>query len=590
MFNNQFNNLFKEVLLMNKKQEAHFANLPKVNMSRSRFDMDHDLNTSFNTGQLIPLGQAFEVLPGDTIKWSTSSLVRLTTLRAPIMSNLFFDTYFFFVPFRLIWEHYTNFLGENDSTPWVSETTYSIPQVKSPTGGWSVGSLADYFGIATGVGNLSVSALPFRAYAKIVKDWFYDENSQYPPDFILGDATIQGNNGTNYVTDLAKGGMPFNIAKLHDIFTSCLPAPQKGDSVLLPLGNIDLGTSEFPVISSGVKHSNASLYEGQSADFQPMTFSTESGGATNIIPYNDSNKFLTIHTGNLTSRGYAGDITPTFPFYSGGLYPDNLVGKFGGSSASASSSTTINDLRLAFQTQRLLERMARGGTRYFEILASQWGVIAPQGLIQRSEYLGGSRSDIRVNTVVQTSSTDSTSPQGNLTGYSVSTNKHRDFIKSFSEPGYIIGLGAVRYMHLYSQGIPKTYMRKDRFDFYNQAFAFIGEQPIMNYQIYAQGTNQDYEVFGYNEAWVDYRYMPNMITGEMRPTAQTSLDVWHLGDHYTSLPRLSSGWLMEDKSNVDRVITVSSNISNQFVADIYFNIDAIRPMPLYSIPGLIDHM
>lgn len=558
---------------MNKKQEAHFVNLPKVKMSRSRFDMDHDLNTSFNVGQLIPLGQAFEVLPGDTIKWSTSSLVRLTTLRAPIMSNMFFDTYYFFVPFRLIWEHYTNFLGENDSTPWVSDTTYSIPQLKSPIGGWSVGSLADYFGIATGVGNISVSALPFRAYAKIVKDWFYDENSQYPPDYIVGDATIQGNNGTNYVTDIAKGGMPFNIAKLHDIFTSCLPAPQKGDSVLLPLGDISLGSAELPVYGGPTNRGS-----GYSEVQYPIHYITTATGQYLGI---DNNEYSINGSSPLT-------IDPLTNI--GSAVPDNLIANLGSTSVSSSSSTTINDLRLAFQTQRLLERMARGGTRYFEILASQWGVIAPQGLIQRSEYLGGSRSDIRVNTVVQTSSTDSTSPQGNLTGYSVSTNNHRDFIKSFSEPGYIIGLGAVRYMHSYSQGIPKTYMRKDRFDFYNQAFAFIGEQPIMNYQIYAQGTEQDNEVFGYNEAWVDYRYMPNLITGEMRPTAQTSLDVWHLGDHYTTLPRLSSEWLMEDKSNVDRVITVSSNVSNQFVADIYFSVDAIRPMPLYSIPGLIDHM
>lgn len=545
---------------MNKKQMAHFTNLPKINISRSRFNMDYSVKTSFNTGDLIPLGKAFEVLPGDTIKWKTSSLVRMQTLITPVMDNIYLDTFYFFVPFRLIWDHYVNFLGENDTTPWVSDTTYSIPQVLSPENGWRVGTLADYFGVRPGVGNLSISALPFRAYSKIVKDWFYDENIQTPPDCLTNDATIQGSNGDDYVVDLVKGGKPFVVARMHDMFSSALPSPQKGASVILPLGN-DAPLRTFDGLYSiygndGIKFSNDGINPFESVYY---------GSGTNAI----LGAFTPLSQGTDYSRVQATNLRADL---------------------SSATATTINDLRLAFQTQRLLERMARGGSRYFEILASQWGVIAPQGLIQRSEYLGGSRSSINVQSVVQTSSTDDTSPQGNLTGYSVSTKVHHDFTKSFSEPGYIIGLGCVRYMHSYSQGIPKAYMRKDRFDFFNHAFAFIGEQPIKNYEIFAQGTAQDNEVFGYNEAFVDYRYNPNMITGEMRSDAPLSLDVWHLGDDYETLPMLSSTWIREDKSNVDRVLAINSSISNQFFGDFYFNIVATRPMPLFSIPGLIDHM
>lgn len=552
---------------MNKKQLAHFTNLPKLNISRSRFNMDYSLKSSMNVGDLFPLGKAMEVLPGDTFKWKTSSLVRMTTLLSPIMDNIYLDTFYFFVPFRLIWEHFTNFLGENDTTPWVSETTYSIPQVSAPSGGWSVGTIADYFGVPTGISNISISALPFRAYAKIVKDWFYDENNQTPPDLLVNDATIAGSNGSDYVVDLIKGGKPFIVGKMHDMFTSALPSPQKGASVTLPLGNnakLRTFSDSYDILGSDTLRVYDKNLLGQTGQ-GVLSFNVDSSqpatrGAASLRNFGDSS-----YLGIPTSTNMAVDL-------------------------SSATATTINDLRLAFQTQRLLERMARGGTRYFEILASQWGVIAPQGLIQRSEYLGGCRSNINVQSVVQTSATDQTSPQGNLTAYSVSTKVHHDFTKSFSEPGYIIGLGCLRYLHSYSQGIPKAYMRKDRFDFYNHAFAFIGEQPIKNYEIYAQGTSQDNEVFGYNEAFVDYRYNPNMITGEMRPTASNSLDVWHLGDNYNSLPMLSDTWIREDKSNVDRVIAVSSAVSNQFFGDFYFSIEATRPMPLFSIPGLIDHM
>lgn len=555
---------------MANHHESHFVNLPKLNVSRSRFPLNFSCKTSFNAGSLIPLCKAIEVLPGDSFKWTTSSLVRLDTLIAPIMDDMYLDTFFFFVPFRLLWTHFPNFLGENDSAPWVQETTYSIPQITSPTGGWSVGTIADYFGFPTGVENISVSALPFRAYSKIVKDWFYDENNQTPPDFLDDDATIIGSNGNDYVVDLIKGGMPFTAAKFHDLFTSALPAPQKGASVVLPLGD------NAPIYSDSVD-----------LDFKDYMSKYPNEIGARFASYNSlSQETWNNQTGNVgLSNSNLGVSSISQGTWNGSVFPINLRADL-----SSATATTINDLRLAFQTQRLLERMARGGTRYFEILASQWGVIPPQGLIQRSEYLGGSRSNIQVNSVVQTSATDSTSPQGNVSAYSVSTNKHQDFFKSFSEPGYIIALGCVRYNHSYCQGIPKSYMRKNKFDFYNHAFAYIGEQPINNYEIYMQGNSVDNDVFGYNEAWVDYRYNSNMITGEMRTTYNLSLDYWHLGDKFDSLPTLSADFIKEDKNNVDRVIAVQSSNSHQFVGEFYFDIDAIRPMPLYSIPGLIDHM
>lgn len=566
---------------MNKKQSSHFVNLPKINMSRSRFNMDFGNKTSFNAGQLIPMCTAIEVLPGDTFNWSTRSFVRLSTLLAPIMDDLYLDTYFFYVPYRLLWDHYVNFLGENDTSPWVSQTTYSVPQTTAPQGGWNIGTLADYFAIPTGV-ELSVSSYAFRAYCKIVRDWFYDENIQTPCDFKTDDATQAGSNGNNYVTDLIKGGVPFNICKMHDVFTSVLPSPQKGDSVKLPLGNIDL--TSVPV-GVGDVHSMSLDSDGKPISEKGVLFNAngeiQSGFNHPIgVQANTSAIDGSYNIGSVTYNG----ATIANPMY---YQPTNL---YANGISSADTNITINDLRLAFQTQRLLERMARGGTRYYEILASQWGITPPQGVVQRSEYLGGHRHRLNVNSVVQTSESTQDSPQGTLTAYSITVDRHHDFIKSFYEGGLIIGLCAVRYFHSYQQGLPKQFSRKDLFDYYNHAFAYIGEQAIYNKEIYAQGTSVDDEVFGYNEAWVQYRYNNNTITGQLRSASNSGFDVWHLGDDYSQLPTFSEDWIQEDKTNVDRVVTVTSAVANQFIADFWFEVEATRPMPLYSIPGLIDHM
>lgn len=562
---------------MQVKNEAHFVNVPGNYIPHSVFNLSHISITSFDVGQLIPITEPIEILPTDDFDVSVGSDLTLDTLIYPIMDNLFCDIFCFFVPFRVLWKHYTQFEGENDSTPWIPPTTYSMPQITSPANGWECGTIADYCGVPINVpflGEHSINALKFRGYAKIVKDWFYDENVQTPPDVLDDDATIQGSNGSNYVTDLVKGGKPFVVGKTHDIFTSCLPAPQKGDSVLLPLGDISLGSAELPVYG-GPTNRGPEYAEVQ----YPLHFIHTNNGKYLGI---DSNDYSIIGDNPLTVESLSNISSAV---------PDNLIANLGSASVASTSSTTINDLRLAFQTQRLFELMARGGTRYYEILASQWGVSAPSGLIQRSEYLGGHRFDLKIHTSVQSSATSQTdTPQGNLAGYSITKNFAKDFKKGFTERGFLYLLGCVRYHHSYSQGISRSFKRKNKFDYYQNAFAHIGEQPIYNYQIYAQGNAQDNEVFGYNEYGVDYRYCPNMVTGQMRPVYSNSLAYMHLGDRYNALPRLSSDFIKEDKTNVDRVIAVTSSLTNQIRANFDIRIKATRPVPLYGIPGLIDHL
>lgn len=546
---------------MGRNQNSRFAlNPTRIEMSRSTFDRSCSIKTTFNAGQLIPF-YVDEVLPGDTFNIKTSKVLRLQTLITPIMDNIYLDTYYFFVPNRVVWEHWKQFNGENTESAWVPETTYEVPQVTAPTGGWNVGTIADYMGLPTGVENISVSALPFRAYALIVNEWFRDENLQDPLDLKYDDTTQAGSNGSNYITDCINGGMPFVAAKFHDYFTSALPAPQKGPDVQLPL------TGSIPVLPQ--------------SDVVPASLVSAAPNYHATIRDPDGN-----YSG-LAFKNSTGEQSSSNPGSSSAGIPiiDNLWADLG-----EVSPVTINQLRLAFQIQRLYERDARGGTRYVEILKSHFGVTSPDATQQRPEYLGGNRVPIHIEQVVQTSSTatDST-PQGNVAGYSHTGDSHSDFTKSFTEHGFVIGLCVARYDHSYQQGIERFWSRKDRFDYYWPVLANIGEQPVLNKEIYAQGTAEDDEVFGYQEPWADYRYKPNRITGEMRSTYAQSLDSWHLGDDYSALPALSSSWIQEDKSNVDRVLAIQSSVSNQFFCDIYVQNKTTRPMPMYSVPGLIDH-
>lgn len=579
---------------MTRNTNSQFAlNPTRLDMSRSSFDRSSSYKTTFNVGDLVPFF-VDEVLPGDTFDVQTSKLVRMQTLIVPLMDDIYLDTYYFFVPNRIVWQHWREMMGENTQSAWIPTVEYSVPQITSPSGGWNVGTIADYFGIPTGVSNLSVNALPFRAYAMICNEWFRDENLTDPLNIPDGDAAVPGSNGNVYVSDVAKGGVPFKVSKYHDYFTSALPAPQKGPDVQLPTVEV----SEFPVYArpnfvpgfewppNGANApANTSPLYYNSLQFVPGTTPPTSADvpATQLT----TTSFRQAAGSDLDTRGHvdvqwvSNGVSPVNP----GLTPVNLWA----SSSGLSSVVTINQLRTAFQIQKFYERQARGGTRYIELLKSHFGVTSPDARLQRPEYLGGNRIPININQVVQSSATDSETPQGNTAAYSLTTDTHGDFKKSFVEHGFVIGLMCARYKHSYQQGLERFWSRRDKFDYYWPVFANIGEQAILNKEIYAQGTDVDDEVFGYQEAWADYRYKPSRVTGEMRSTYAQSLDSWHLGDYYTSLPKLSDSWIREDSSVVNRAIAVSDRVSNQLFCDIHVKCWCRRPMPLYSIPGLVDH-
>lgn len=549
---------------MNRNANERFAlNPTRLDMSRSRFDRSSSYKTTFNVGQLIPF-YVDEVLPGDTFSVDTSKVVRMQTLLTPIMDNLYLDTYYFFVPNRIVWSHWRELMGENTQSAWIPTVEYSVPQLKAPEGGWNIGTIADYFGIPTGVPNLSVSALPFRAYALICNEWFRDENLTDPLNIPVDDVSVTGVNTGNYITDVVKGGKPFIAAKYHDYFTSCLPSPQKGPDVTISA----VGIPDLPVVPINDR------------------FTTEylGNGSLHAVQAQSHNPLPSVSSVGVNSSGSVGGVQGSFSPNATPVF-DNLWAL----SSGASPVATINQLRLAFQIQKLYERDARGGTRYIEILKSHFGVTSPDARLQRPEYLGGNRIPININQVVQNSASGDGTPQGTTTAYSLTTDTHSDFTRSFVEHGFVIGLMVARYDHTYQQGLERFWSRKDRFDYYWPVFANIGEQAVLNQEIYAQGTAKDSEVFGYQEAWADYRYRPSRVTAEMRSAYAQSLDVWHLADDYAQLPSLSDAWIREDATNVDRVLAVQSNVSAQLFADIFIRCNATRPMPLYSIPGLIDH-
>lgn len=558
---------------MSRNSQSHFATNPtSIDMSRSRFDRPFSHKTTFNVGQIIPF-YVDEVLPGDTFDVQTSRVVRMQSLITPVMDNIYLDMYYFFVPNRIVWSHWKQFMGENTESAWIPQTEYSLPQITAPAdGGFRVGTIADYLGVPTGVPSLSVNALPFRAYALICNEWFRDENLSDPLNIPVDDATVVGVNTGTFVSDVAKGGLPYTAAKYHDYFTSALPAPQKGPDVLIPSAT----AGEYPVVSTSNLHSLDGYSDGL------RFYLPESDGGK--VPAEPA--YLGI---GFPPDGSANDnvglVSSSFEANRKGLFPANLW-----AIASGGLGATINQLRMAFQIQRLYEKDARGGTRYIEVLKAHFGVTSPDARLQRPEYLGGNRIPININQVLQTSGTaEGTTPQGTPVGQSLTTDTHHDFKKSFVEHGFVIGVMVARYRHTYQQGLERFWNRHTRFDYYWPVLANIGEQAILNKEIYAQGTDEDDEVFGYQEAWADYRYKPDRVSAEMRSAYAQSLDVWHLADDYDKLPALSDSWIREDPTNVDRVLAVQSNTSAQLFADIFVMNRTTRPMPMYSIPGLIDH-
>lgn len=563
---------------MNRNSETLFSfNPTNLDIQRSKFVRPSQHKTTFNAGDLIPI-YVDEILPGDTASLDMSTIVRMATPIYPVMDNAYIDFYFFFVPNRLVWDHWKEFNGENNSTYWEQPIEYEIPQIEAPENGWNKGTIADYMGLPTKIGNISISALPFRAYALIWNEWFRDENLKQPANIAKDETTQTGSNGNDEIADAQLGGKPLKVAKYADYFTTALPQPQKGPDVLLPIGGI---ASEIPVIGDGKAIGLKVPYNP--AQYVGLDAKSKIGVGT-VLSYNPNG-----YNEEAAPDGNTGSLPTSYDEHSYVALTDEINKSGLVAVTNATGQSTINMLRQAFAIQRLYEKDARGGTRYTEILRSHFGVISPDARLQRPEYLGGSRVPINMDQVIQTSSTDANSPQGNTAAYSMTSHTEHTFTKSFTEHGLLIGLACIRTDHTYQQGIERFWSRKKRFDFYWPTLANIGEQAILNKEIYAQGTSADDEAFGYQEPWAEYRYKPSRVSGAFRSNYAQTLDAWHYADYYDSQPYLSSGWINEVSDNIDRTIAVSEELEDQFIADFFFKNTMVRPMPLYSIPGLIDH-
>ena len=560
--------------------ETHFSQAPQAKVKRSSFKYNKPVKLSFNAGDLVPF-LVEEVLPGDTFDLKLSKVVRLTSSIHPTMDNLYLDTYFFFVPNRFVYDNWPKFMGESDKA-WTDNVEYKLPTLR--LGGNSLisfdvsycypqvnpQSILQYLGIPTFDSYkkvFDINVLPFNRYCKVWNDWFRSENLIDEVPIFTGDGYVPRsyldaysqfhlNFGSNSC-GIDTSGSCLKVAKFADYFTRALPQPQKGADVLIPAGGdvvlasqADLLAGEYPYFQTATGlNANGNLQGVPAAGSQGANITDT--GAQNAMFYNPN--------GSLTFEGL---------------------------------EITVNNLRLAMQTQKLLERDARGGTRYIELIKSHFNVVSPDLRLQRSEYLGGKRTLINMSEVIQTSETTPSSPLGTLGGRSLTTGIEDSFIKSFTEHGLLIGVMCVRPDRTYSQGIEKLWSRKSRLDYYFPVLANIGEMAILNKEIYLPNLTESVEpddAFGYQEAWSEYRTQRGRNTGYMQPGIAGSLSSWTYADNYTSTPFLSSQWLYQGKNEIDSTLAVSSAVAPQFIADLLVYGKAVRPMPVYSIPGLVDH-
>lgn len=512
---------------MRSNTSHSFAKIPSANIQRSSFMRPHTYKTTFDAGYLVPVF-VDEALPGDTFNLNMTAFARLATPLTPFMDNLFVDSFFFAVPYRLIWENWEKFNGAQDNPG--DSTDFMTPIITAPSGGWVANSLEDYFGLPVGIDGAWNAAFHHRAYNLIFNEWFRDQN-------LIDSVEVPKDDGPDDPADYTL----LRRGKRRDYFTSCLPWPQKGPAVDLPLG------SSAPVVSDATTGA-FSVFRTASDEYRL----TGLNGSSNLA--------FAAATGLEENR----------------LYTD----------LSEATAATINQLREAFQIQRVYERDARGGTRYIELIKSHFGVTSPDARLQRPEYLGGGSSPVNVTPVPQTSSATAESPQANLAAFGTMSMRGHSFSKSFTEHCVVIGLVSARADLTYQQGTDRMWSRRTRWDYYWPALAHLGEQPVYNREIYTQGTSADDDVFGYQERYAEYRYKPSKITGEFRSSFAQSLDAWHLSQDFAALPLLNETFISEDPP-IDRVIAVPSE--PHFIADFFFNFRTVRPMPVYSVPGLIDH-